>query len=85
MKFLVGPALNSRNYQRRNSVTGQVWWVACQQMVPGGKRGHMQLRMGEWKGRPPKEMIESCLQHSLCSFTNKNHDLTLIKIPVYAH
>lgn len=37
MKFLVGPALNNRNYQRRRSGRGQVWWVTFQDMVPWGK------------------------------------------------
>lgn len=85
MKFLVGPALNGRNYQRRKPVRGPVRRVTCQQMVPWGKWGHAELRMGEQKGRPPKEMILPCLQRSLCCFTNKNHDLTLIKIPAYPH
>lgn len=54
--------------------------------IPGhGSLGEVQLRMREWRDRLPMEMIQSCLQRSFCSFTNKNHDLTLIKTPVYPH
>lgn len=77
MKFLVGPALNSRNYHRR---------VCNKPSVCGMQQdafwGHRTCAAEDGNGKAVQGN-EALLSAALAS--NKNQDLMLIKIPVYPH
>lgn len=75
MKFLVGPALNSRNYQRRFCNRLSVC-VICNKMVSGGHRTRA-AEHGSGKGVQGNKALLSAAVAS-----NKNQELMLIKISV---
>lgn len=78
MKFLAGPALNSRNYQRRVCNRPSVC-VTHSKMVSGGHRTHVA------EDRSGKAVQGNEALVSAAVALNKNQDLMLIKIPVYPH